>query len=266
MQAQLNGRVAVVTGGAGGIGAGVVRRLVTDGAACVIADLDEERGRSLAQELGPQVVFRRSDVTMEQDVAGAVGLAVDRFGSLDVMVNNAGVLGAVGPLAQTPLDEWERTLSVLVTSAFLGTKHAGRVMLAQGSGSIVNMASTAGVQGGLGPHAYTAAKHAVIGLSRSAAVEFVRHGVRVNAVAPGATVSGMTASVLTGDAESLAAAELALAQAGASGRAALPADIAATVAFLARDESWHVNGHCLVVDGTNEVLSNQAWAFFAPPV
>ena len=122
--------------------------------------------------------------------APAVDLAVDRFGRLDAMFNNAGMLGAVGSIVDHTLDAWQRTIDVLLTSVFLGIREAARVMVPQGGGAIVNTASTAGVRGGLGPHAYTAAKHAVVGLTESAAVELGVHDVRVNAIAPAVPSAG----------------------------------------------------------------------------
>ena len=120
------------------------------------------------------------------------------------MVNNAGILGAVGPIAEIDGAAWRRTIAVLLDSVFYGTKHAARVMIEQGSGgSIVNIASTAGVRAGLGPHVYTAAKHGVVGLTQSVAPELGRHGIRVNAIAPGGTVTSLTAYVTTGDATDL---------------------------------------------------------------
>ncbi len=262
MAGRLDGKVALVTGGASGIGAGFVRRFVREGARCVVADVQERPGRELAAELGESVRFAAVDVTEESDVAAAVDLAVSEFGRLDCMCNNAGIVGAVGSLLGTTRAAWDKTIDVLLTSTFLGTKHAGRVMAQQGSGVIVNTASTAGVQAGLGPHVYTAAKHGVVGLTKSAAVELAPLGIRVNAIAPGGTVSPMTADVVSGDATALSDIHDHLSTKPA-GRAAHPADIAAAAVFLASDEAWFCNGHVLVLDGTNEVLADKAQSFYS---
>jgi len=259
---RLRGKVAVVTGGASGIGEGIVRRAVAEGAACVIADLQEERAAALAAELGGSVRSLRVDVGSEDDVARLVDGTVAEFGRLDCLFNNAGVLGPTGSLLDTSREAWDRTLAVLLTSVFLGIKHGARVMRAQGSGAIVNTASTAGVRGGLGPHAYTAAKHGVVGLTESAAVELAPWGIRVNAVAPGATVSAMTAYAVSGDSEALDQVTERLRE--RFGRPALPEDVAAAAVFLAADEAWYVNGTCLVVDGAGEVPGNKARRFYEP--
>jgi NAD(P)-dependent dehydrogenase (short-subunit alcohol dehydrogenase family) len=199
MAGRLDGKVAVVTGGASGIGEGTVRRFVEEGAQVVIADLQDGAGETLAKELGDAARFSRTDVTVEDDLARAVDLAVSEFGRLDVMFNNAGIVGVVGRIAETPLDGWEKTVAVLLRGVFLGTKHAARVMVPQRAGSIISTSSTAGILGGLGPHCYTACKHAVIGLMKSVASELASSGVRANAISPGNTVTAMTSAVLTGD-------------------------------------------------------------------
>jgi NAD(P)-dependent dehydrogenase (short-subunit alcohol dehydrogenase family) len=262
----LDDRVAVVTGGASGIGEGIVRRFVAGGGRCVVADIQIERAEAIAAELGSGVVALRVDVTREADLAAAVDLAVSRFGRLDCMFNNAGMLGAVGSIVEHTLEAWNRTMEVLLTSVFLGIREAGRVMVPQGHGAIVNTASTAGVRGGLGPHAYTAAKHAVVGLTESAAVELSAHGIRVNALAPGRTVSGLTAGLIAGDPDDVAITASHMAAKARNGRAAFPADIAAAAIFLASDDAWYVNGACLVVDGAGETLGEKAGRYFESPM
>jgi NAD(P)-dependent dehydrogenase (short-subunit alcohol dehydrogenase family) len=260
----LEGKVAVVTGGASGIGEGIVRRVVAEGGRCVIADIQGDRAEALAAQLGPAAIAAAVDVTNEDDVAAAVALAVSQFGALDCMFNNAGVLGVVGSLLDHDAAEWRATIDVLLTSVFLGTREAGKVMVRQGHGSIINTASTAGVRGGLGPHGYTAAKHAVVGLTASAAVEFGRSNVRVNCLAPGRTVSGLTAQLITGDADAVGSTADYMASRSPSGRAAFPDDIAAAAVFLASDQAWYINGTCLVIDGGAEVLGEKAARYFEP--
>lgn len=263
---RLDGKVVVVTGAAGGIGEGIARRFVAEGARCVLADVRDGPGQALADELGDAAVFRHVDVGVEADVAAAVDLAVAHFGRLDVMINNAGILGVVGPIADTPTDGWHRTTAVLLDSVFFGTKHAARVMIARGEGgAIVNTASTAGVRAGLGPHAYTAAKHAVVGLTQSTATELGRHGIRVNAIAPGATVSAMTAYVSTGDADDLAGAEQRIARSSPLGRPGHPLDIANAALYLASDEAAWTNGAVLVVDAGGEVVGDRNHRFVEQP-
>jgi NAD(P)-dependent dehydrogenase (short-subunit alcohol dehydrogenase family) len=248
MSGRLDGKTAVITGAASGIGAGTAERFVEEGARVVIADLQEADGQALADELGEGAVFIRTDVTSEADIAAAVDLAVSEFGRLDVMFNNAGIVGAVGPIAETPVEAWDNTVSILLRGVFLGIKHAARVMAPQGSGVIISTSSTAGILGGLGPHAYTAAKHGVIGLTKSVANELAPLGIRVNAISPGNTVTAMTAAVSTGDHEDIEATTGRIAKMSPLGYAGFPEDIAAAAVFLASDEARYVSGHTLVVD------------------
>lgn len=245
---RLEGKVALVTGAASGIGAATVRRFVAEGAACVGADLQVEAGTTLADQLGDAVRFVRADVAIEADVAAAVDLAVSEFGHLDMVFNNAGIIGAVGPLTATTVEAWDETIAVLLRGVFLGMKHGARVMIPRRSGVILSMSSTAGVTGGLGPHAYTAAKHAVIGLTRSAASELGQHGIRVNAIAAGNVATPMTADAITGDPDAVAAAHELIETVSPIGRGGIPDDIAAAAAFLASSDAAYVSGHCLVVD------------------
>jgi NAD(P)-dependent dehydrogenase (short-subunit alcohol dehydrogenase family) len=249
MSGRLAGKVAVITGGASGIGAGTVRRFASEGARVVIADLQAAAAKELAEEIGDAARFIESDVADEDDVAATVDLAVAEFGRLDCMFNNAGILGVLGPIASTPATDWDRTVAVLLRSVFLGMKHAARVMVPQASGVILSTASTAGITGGLGPHAYTACKHAVIGLTKSVAAELSPHGVRVNAIAPGRTVTPLLASAMTGDPSQLEATSSYVASRSALGVTGEPADIAAAALYLASDEARYVTGTTLVVDG-----------------
>jgi NAD(P)-dependent dehydrogenase (short-subunit alcohol dehydrogenase family) len=248
MTGRLEGKVAVITGASSGIGAGTARRFVAEGASVVLADLQDDAGAALAAELGSTTRFVHCDVTNEDDVASAVDLAVSEFGRLDVMFNNAGIVGAVGRISETSAEAWDRTIAILLRGVFLGTKHAARVMLPQNSGVIINTSSTAGVMGGLGPHAYTAAKHGVIGLTKSVANELAPNGIRVNAISPGNTVTAMTAAVTTGDAANTEAATERIAAMSPLGYAGTPDDIAAAALYLASDEAKYVTGHTLVVD------------------
>ena len=249
MAGRLDGKVAVITGGASGIGEGTVRRFVDEGARCVIADIQLERAQALADELGDAAIAVSVDVADEEQVAATVAAAVDAFGRLDVMFNNAGILGSVGPICEIDGAGWQRSIDVLLSSVFYGIKHAGRVMIEQGSGSIINTASTAGVRAGLGPHVYTAAKHGVVGLSQSAATELGRSGVRVNVICPGGTVSGLTARLTTGSHTDLEKATSRMGVGNPMGRAGQPVDIANAVLFLVSDAASYVTGQNLAVDG-----------------
>jgi NAD(P)-dependent dehydrogenase (short-subunit alcohol dehydrogenase family) len=251
---RLAGKVAVITGGSSGIGEGTVRRFVAEGARVVIADIQDERGRALAAELGDATRFAHCDVTREDDVSAAVDAAINAFGRLDVMFNNAGNVGAVGRIAETSTDHWDATVAILMRGVFLGMKHASRVMVPQGSGAIISTSSTAGVQGGLGPHCYTACKHAVIGLTKSVASELAQHGIRVNAISPGNTVSDMTSAVMTGKADEHDAAAQHIAAGSPLGIAGFPVDIANAALYLASDEARYVTGHTLVVDAGQTVI------------
>src|SRR5262247_4105639 len=191
MSVRLDGKVAVITGGASGIGRASALRFLDEGARVVIGDMNETsiaETMRLARELGTasRLATLRVDVAVERDVEALVNLAVARFGRVDCIFNNAGVGGAFGPIGETAVEEWDFTFAVLVRGVFLGIKHASNRMKAQGrGGSIINTASVAGINGGGGPHAYSAAKAAVANLTRAVSAELAGHRIRVNAIAPG---------------------------------------------------------------------------------
>jgi NAD(P)-dependent dehydrogenase (short-subunit alcohol dehydrogenase family) len=259
---RLEGQVAVITGAASGIGAGIAERFAEEGARCVLVDIQDEAGRGVAARLGDVATFVHGDVSVEDDVTAAIAAATTRYGRLDCVVNNAGILGAIGPITQVDGAAWRRTIAVLLDSVFYGTKHAARVMIEQGSGgAIVNIASTAGVRAGLGPHVYTAAKHGVVALTQSVAPELGRHGIRANAVAPGGTVTSLTAYVTTGDATDLEGASTRVGRLATIGRPAVPLDIANAALFLASAEAAYVSGAVLVVDAAGELIGDRSLRF-----
>ena len=260
---RLAGKVAAITGAASGFGAGAARRFVAEGAKVVLGDIQNDVGQAIADELGDAAVFVTCNVTEEDHIANMVDTAVSQFGQLDIMYNNAGIVGAVGPIATTPADEWKFTVDILLNGVFYGCKHAARVMTPQGSGSIVSMASTAGIQGGLGPHCYTACKHAVVGLTKGVAAELCSHNIRVNCIAPAGMATAMVANVSTGDHTDIEKAKEILAMnSPLKGRPGLAEDVVNAALFLASDESGYTTGHCLTTDaGTTTGASTNAIAF-----
>ena len=249
MGSRLEGKVAAITGAASGFGATTARLFVAEGCKVALGDIQEEAGRAVAAELGDAAMFTRCDVTAEEDVANLVDTAVSAFGKLDIMFNNAGIVGAVGPIDTTPTEEWKATLDILLNGVFYGVKHAARVMKSQESGAIVSMSSTAGILGGLGPHTYTAAKHAVVGLTKSAGAELCRFGIRVNCISPAGMATPMVANVSTGDPAAIEETKRNLAAASPlKGRPGLAEDVANAALWLASDESGYTNGHTLTTD------------------
>ena len=256
---RLENKVAVITGGAMGIGAATASRFIKEGCKVVIGDIQRGPGEAFAAQLGDQAAFAVCDVTKEEDVAALVDLAISRFGKLDVMFNNAGIVGAVGPIDTTPADEWNASLAVLINGVFFGMKHAARVMKPAACGSIISMASTAGLMGGLGPHAYAAGKHAVVGMTKNIAAELCHVGIRVNAIAAASMATPMVANVLTGDPSNIEEAKRILA--GVSplhGRPGLAEDVANAALWLASDESGYTTGHTLTTDAGTTIGATSA--------
>jgi NAD(P)-dependent dehydrogenase (short-subunit alcohol dehydrogenase family) len=186
MSSRLEGKVAVITGGASGIGEATVKKFVSEGAKVVIADMQADRGAALAAAQGENAVFIRTDVCIEEQVKAAIDLAIEKWGRLDCLFNNAGFGGVTGEIHETDMGEpYERTVGAMLTGPIMGMKYAAPIMKNQGSGSIITTASVAGTGGGYGPHVYSAVKSAVINLSRSVAQELGPFKVRVNSVCPG---------------------------------------------------------------------------------
>jgi NAD(P)-dependent dehydrogenase (short-subunit alcohol dehydrogenase family) len=249
MAGRYDGKVAVITGAASGLGEATARLMVAEGGRVVVADLHRDRGEAVVASLGDAAVFAECDVTDEAQVAAAVDLAPQHFGRLDGVFANAGIVGVAGPIADTPMDDFDRTMAVLVRGVYATTKHAARVIAGCGNGGAITMtASIAGVQGGLGPHAYSMAKASVIGLARSAAAELATHRIRVNAIAPGSIPTGMTAHLLAGDPDDIAGAAASIGKRSPLGRSGTADDIAQAALYLMSDAGSYVTGQTLVVD------------------
>lgn len=245
---QLKGKVAIITGGASGMGKAASILFARAGANVVVADLNTPGGEEvakLASEAGAKAIFQRTDVSAEADIEALVATAMSAFGHLDIMFNNAGVGGAVGPLEYISVEDWDRTQAICLRGVFLGIKHSVGPMREVGGGSIISTASIAGIDGYPNLHAYCAAKAGVVNLTRSAAIEFAADKIRVNCIAPG----GISTPIVYGMAQNKDAVEAMLAKGQPYPRAGQPEDIAQAALFLASDASEFITGHTLVVDG-----------------
>ncbi len=260
--ARLEGKVAVITGGASGIGEGTVRLFAAEGAKVVIADVQDARGERLAEELGTTTSYYHTDVSQEEEVRASIAHAVNKWGRLDVMFNNAGFGGVSGPIESTDMAAYDNTVGVLLRGVVLGMKHAAPVMKAQGTGCIISTSSVAGVGIGFGPHVYSAAKAAVIHLTKSVANELGEHGVRVNAICPGGIATPIFGKGMGLDADqadlTIELMKARLAQGQPIRRSGLPQDIAEAAAWLASDAASFVTGHALVVDGG--ITTGRLWS------
>src|SRR6266481_2830384 len=239
--------VVLITGALTGIGRATALAFAQEGARIVISGRHDEEGQKLVGELGKlgaEAEFVRSDVRHEDDVRGLVDKTVERFGRLDVAVNTAGTEGKPGPVTEQSAESYAATFDTNVLGTLLSMKHELRVMLAQGSGSIVNVSSTYGRTGGAGASVYAASKHAVEGLTKSAALEASGSGVRVNAVAPGPIDTGMLTR-FTGTPENKAA----LVTTVPMDRLGRSEEVANAIVFIASDEASFITGHVLNVDG-----------------
>jgi NAD(P)-dependent dehydrogenase (short-subunit alcohol dehydrogenase family) len=253
---RVEGKIAIVTGGASGIGRGCALRLAEEGARVAVTDIQEEAGASVVAEIeaaGGQALYLRHDVTQESEWVEIIQRVADYFGGLDILVNNAGI-GLLGPVTEFALEDWRRQNAVNLDGVFLGTKHAIPVMRETGGGSIINMSSVAGLQGAPGFSGYCASKGGVRLFTKAVALECAPAKIRVNSVHPGVIDTPIWASVATeelamsaGDAATPDPKAIA-AQLVPSGEVGYPRDIADGVVYLASDESRYVTGAELVID------------------
>jgi NAD(P)-dependent dehydrogenase (short-subunit alcohol dehydrogenase family) len=250
---KLDGKVTVITGGSSGIGKASVKLFVQEGAQVVFGDILDEKGKILAEELGPNAIYVHTNVRNESEIKAAIDLAVKKFGRLDCMFNNAGFGGVGGRIEETLTDAFDVTIEVIFRSVVFGMKHAAPVMKKQGSGNIISTASVAGIMTGMGPHIYSALKAAIIHLTHTVAMELGESGIRVNCICPGAiptAIFGGGFGLPQAMAERLAELlKIPFADMQPLKRSALPEDIAKAAVWLASDDSSFVTGHALVVDG-----------------
>lgn len=233
---RVDGKVALISGGARGLGAADARALLAEGARVVIGDVLDDAGKALAAELGSNVRYTHLDVTDKQQWADAVAFTNDAFGPVNVLVNNAGIV-ASSPLTDYGLAAWQKIIDINLTGTFLGCQAVAQTMIDNKAGSIINVSSVEGFRGTQRMHGYTATKFAVRGLTKSVAMELAPYGIRVNSIHPGLVHTDMTAGVIE---DSLPV---------PLGRAAEPIDISSLVLYLASDESSYSTASEFVVDG-----------------
>lgn len=244
----LEGRVILVTGGAGGIGSATARLCAARGASVVIADLDEAAGEALVRVIedgGGKAAFVRTDIGSENEVRAMVAFAVSTFGGLHGAFNNAGIDTGHTAVADTSLEQWQRNIATNLTGTFLCMKHEIAHMLANGGGAIVNTSSTSGAIATVTSADYTASKHGVVGITRSAAVDYSAKGLRVNAVLPGGIATPMLMGALVGNDPLRKVVEAS----HPIGRIGQPEEVAEAAAFLLSDAASFITGACLAVDG-----------------
>ncbi|HEY2070591.1 MAG TPA: SDR family oxidoreductase [Rhizomicrobium sp.] len=248
MSGRIDGKVAVITGGAGGIGFATATRFLEEGARVVLGDYNAEAGSAALAKLradgfGNGVEFLRLDVSDERGVEALMHKAVECFGGLDIALNNAGIVGAIGPIVETNVEHWDETFAVMMRGVFLGVKHAARIMMKSGGGSIINTASIAGVSSGVLPTAYSAAKAAVVSFTKNAATELAEYRIRVNAICPGIIFTQLMHHGREERAEAVVREIQPWPDRGE------PVHVANAALYLASDESAFVTGDAHAVDG-----------------
>ena len=246
---EMDGKVAVVTGGASGIGEATVRLFIEEGAKVVIADMQQERGEALASELGNMATFVQVEVRQEEQVKSAIDTAVEDWGRLDCIFNNAGFGGVLGPVEDIPVEEFDMSFDVLVRGVFLGMKHAIPFMKKQGSGSIINTGSIAAVTAGRGPLIYSVCKAAVVQLSKVTAMSLGANSIRVNAICPGYIATPLSTNTVGRPDEKIEERIQGMEYQQPIPRVGRPEDIANMALFLASDRSSFITGQAIVVDG-----------------
>ena len=254
MEQRFEGKVALITGGAGGIGRAAAERFASEGARVVLVDLDGsdlEGAASLVKDAGGEALTVEADVTQSEDVERSVERAIEQFGGIDVFFNNAGIEGGGAPLTEYPEDLFDRVIAVNLKGVWLGMKAVATAMSEREGGAIVNTSSTAGLGASPGGIAYSASKHAVIGMTKTAALELARFGIRVNAICPGPIDTPMMRRIeggVGGDAED---AEQRFTRTIPLRRYGQPSEVAALVAFLASDDASYISGGIYPVDGAS---------------
>ena len=246
---EMDGKVAVVTGGASGIGEATVRLFIEEGAKVVIADMQQERGEALANELGNVATFVQVEVRQEEQVKSAIDTAIEDWGRLDCIFNNAGFGGVLGPVEDIPVEEFDMSFDVLVRGVFLGMKHAIPIMKKQGSGSIFNTGSIAAVTAGRGPLIYSVCKAAVVQLSKVTAMSLGENSIRVNAICPGYIATPLSTNTVGRPDEKIEERIQGMDYQQPIPRVGRPEDIANMALYLASDRSSFITGQAIVVDG-----------------
>jgi NAD(P)-dependent dehydrogenase (short-subunit alcohol dehydrogenase family) len=262
------GKTAVVTGAASGIGKATCLRLASEGATVIAADIDEAGGTELAATSNGKIHFKRTDVCSDADIKALMDFAAEKTGGIDIVFNNAGAGGARETIDEIDAAGWDRTMDLLLRSVAMGIRHAVPHMIGRAGGSIINTASVAALSTGMAPTAYSVAKGGVLHLSKLAAGDLAKHGIRVNAICPGFIKTNIFASALEVPADKKDMANTMIAavaeHAQPVARGGRPEDIAGTVAFLASDDAAFITGTHILVDGGLLIGPRHSWDPEAP--